>query len=394
MMRLFDKTNVVSFLLLAPLIAFFCLMLVWPLAVVMKTAVYEPSIADVFVNTAEAMEDWDRASPPSTMMLAAVARDLREAQDDQLVGAATRRLNSLQPGFRTLISRTRNTLRRERDEVDLIGVDPRWVEPAYWRAIASGLGRYTDRNFLAAVDLERAENGFVVNKPEATSANRIYFLRTFVVSGVVTLACLVLGLPYALLAASTTGNWRQILLAAVLLPLWTSLLVRTTAWFILLQDQGVINGLLMSLGIADSPLPLIFNRLGVIVAMTHVLLPFMVLPIFSVLISIPKNLMPAAYSLGASPLRAFFSVILPLSFRGIASGSILVFMSAIGYYITPALIGGPGDQLISTIVAFYALETSDWGMASAIGIVLLVVTVILYLIYIRVSDTGTEARSS
>jgi putative spermidine/putrescine transport system permease protein len=169
------------------------------------------------------------------------------------------------------------------------------------------------------------------------------------------------------------------------LPLWTSLLVRTAAWFIILQEQGVINKVLEGLGLISGPLPLIFNRTGVIIAMTHVLLPFMVLPIYSVLISIPKNLMPAAASLGAHPIRAFLRVLLPLSLRGVASGALLVFMSAIGYYITPALIGGPGDQMISSVIAFYATGSANWSMAGALGLVLLVVTIALYTVYARLA---------
>ncbi len=182
------------------------------------------------------------------------------------------------------------------------------------------------------------------------------------------------------------------MLGAVLLPLWTSLLVRTAAWFILLQEQGLINDLLRWLHIIDAPLPLIFNRTGVIIAMTHVLLPFMVLPIYSVLITIPKNLMPAAASLGAPPLRAFLRVLLPLSLRGVASGSLLVFISAIGYYITPALIGGPGDQMISSIIAFYATGSANWGMAGALGVVLLVATLLLYSVYARLSSDEPGRR--
>lgn len=228
--------------------------------------------------------------------------------------------------------------------------------------------------------------------PEGSSANRATLVRTFIVSLSVTLACLLIGLPYAMVAASVEGWKRQLLLGAVLLPLWTSLLVRTAAWFILLQDNGLINSALMALGLINSPLPLIFNRAGVIIAMTHVLLPFMVLPIFSVLISIPKNLMPAAASLGAPPLRAFWNVLLPMSTRGIVSGSLLVFMSALGYYITPALIGGARDQMISSVIAYYATGAANWGMAGALGLVLLVATLILYTVYLRLSGEEEAKR--
>jgi len=202
----------------------------------------------------------------------------------------------------------------------------------------------------------------------------------------VTIACALIGLPYAMLAASVTGWERQLLLGAVLLPLWTSLLVRTAAWFILLQEKGLINDTLISLGLITGPLPLIFNRLGVVIAMTHVLLPFMVLPIYSVLLAIPRNLMPAAASLGAPPWRAFLRVLLPLSLRGVVSGSLLVFMTAIGYYITPALIGGAQDQMISSVIAFYAIGSANWGMAGALGAILLVATLALYAVYGRLSS--------
>jgi putative spermidine/putrescine transport system permease protein len=220
----------------------------------------------------------------------------------------------------------------------------------------------------------------------------VILVRTFWIAALVTFACACIGFPYAIIAASLTGWKRDLMLGAVLLPLWTSLLVRTAAWFILLQEQGLINDLLRWLHIIDAPLPLIFNRTGVIIAMTHVLLPFMVLPIYSVLITIPKNLMPAAASLGAPPLRAFLRVLLPLSLRGVASGSLLVFISAIGYYITPALIGGPGDQMISSIIAFYATGSANWGMAGALGVVLLVATLLLYSVYARLSSDEPGRR--
>jgi len=148
----------------------------------------------------------------------------------------------------------------------------------------------------------------------------------------------------------------------------------------------------MALGLTSGPLPLIFNRTGVVIAMSHVLLPFMVLPIFSVLIGIPRNLMPAAASLGAHPLRAFREVLLPLSMRGVVSGSLLVFMSALGYYITPALIGGAQDQMISSVIAYYATGAANWGMAGALGLVLLVATIVLYTVYLRLSAEEQARR--
>jgi putative spermidine/putrescine transport system permease protein len=211
--------------------------------------------------------------------------------------------------------------------------------------------------------------------------------RTFVIALEVTLACAAIGLPYAMLAASQSGWLRGLMLLAVLLPLWTSLLVRTAAWMVLLQDRGLINQVLRGLGLISGPLPLIYNRTGVLIAMTHVLLPFMVLPIYASLVAIPRNLMPAAAALGAPPWQAVRLVLLPLAMPGLLAGALLVFMVALGYYITPALTGGAGDQMVSSVIAFYALGTANWGMAGALGLFLLVPTTALYLVYGRLART-------
>lgn len=325
-------------------------------------------------------------------MQMALMEDLKAVDDDQALGDMVRRLNSARSGFRTLMSKTTRALDDTANPpANLVSIDKRWEKPEFWLAIADALSPLTDRNLLAAVDLGRNSTGDIEHLPADQSVNRVILVRTFWIAALVTFACAGIGFPYAMIAASLTGWKRDLMLAAVLLPLWTSLLVRTAAWFILLQEKGLINDLLQTLGLINAPLPLIFNRTGVVIAMTHVLLPFMVLPIYSVLITIPKNLMPAAASLGAPPWRAFLRVLLPLSLRGLASGSLLVFISAIGYYITPALIGGPGDQMISSIIAFYAMGSANWGMAGALGVVLLVATLLLYSVYARLS-TGEPGR--
>lgn len=375
--------------LVLPLVLFLGLFFVWPLFTVLDQAVSDPVVSRQLPATSAASGAWDRKSAPSAEMQHALVRDLRAIDDDQMLGDLVRRLNSAQPGFRTLMKKTVTAARDSAGQIDLAEVDARWRDVAFWRAIAEATNAYTDRNLLAAIDLQRDASGAIVMIPEGESANRAILLRTFLVATTVTLATCLIGLPYAMLVASSTGWRRQLLLAAVLLPLWTSLLVRTTAWYILLQDQGLINSTLAALGLIAGPLPLLFNRTGVIIAMTHVLLPFMVLPIYSVLIAIPRNLVPAAASLGAGPIRAFVHILLPLTLRGIASGALLVFMAALGYYITPALIGGPKDQMISSVIAFYATGSANWGMAGALGIVLLAATLVLYGIYGRLSAANT-----
>ena len=382
-----------SLMLLAPLLLFLTGFFVWPLFSMMSQAVSDPAVLRLLPRSAEVLGSWDRKSPPTIEMQTALMEDLKAVDDDQALGDMVRRLNSARSGFRTLMGKTTGALGDTANPpADLVSIDKRWNKPEFWLAIADALSPYTDRNLLAAVDLGRNAAGDIVHLPPNQSVNGIILLRTFWIAGLVTFACACIGFPYAIIAASLSGWKRDLMLGAVLLPLWTSLLVRTAACFILLQEQGLINDLLRGIGLIDAPLALIFNRTGVIIAMTHVLLPFMVLPIYSVLITIPKNLMPAAASLGAHPLRAFLRVLLPLSLRGVASGSLLVFISAIGYYITPALIGGPGDQMISSIIAFYATGSANWGMAGALGVVLLVATLLLYSVYARLSSDEPGRR--
>ena len=376
-------------LLILPLVLFLAVFFLWPLWTMIEVSVRNESIGHALPQTAAVIGDWDGEGMPGEDVQDALVADLRETSSNVL-GAAVRTLNSQVSGFRTLMSRTA-TAAREMEagaSLDLVAVDPRWGDLRFWRAIRDSVSPYTDRNLLAALDLRRDEAGSVEAMPAAASANQVIIWRTFSIAGSVTVLCALIGLPYAMLTASLSGWKRNALLLAVLLPLWTSLLVRTAAWFILLQNEGLINKTLMEIGLIDGPLPLIFNRIGVVIAMTHVLLPFMVLPIFSVVAAIPKNLMPAAASMGATPLRAFWRVLLPLSMPGLLAGSLLVFMVAIGYYITPALVGGPNDQMISSIIAFYALQTANWGMAGALGLILLAVTTVLYLVYGRLSRGG------
>jgi putative spermidine/putrescine transport system permease protein len=378
------RARVGALLLVAPLFAFLAVFFVWPLVMMTVVSVTDGTVRAVLPDTAEAIAGWDGAGQPPKAVQDALVADLRRPSEQMAFGDAVRRLNSEAAGFRTLLSRTASAVRDAPADqpVDLVAIDKRWGEPGFWQAMQRAMPRYTDRNLLAAVDLKRDTDGSIVAD---ASANRAIMLRTFAIAGLVTLLCALIGLPYAMIAAAASGWVRNLLLLAVLLPLWTSLLVRTAAWVILLQNEGLINDFLIAIGVVSQPLQLIFNRTGVVIAMTHVLLPFMVLPIYSVLLGIPRNLMPAASSLGASRLRAFRHVLLPLVLPGLLSGSLLVFMVALGYYITPALVGGAEDQMISSVIAFFATGTANWGMAGALGLILLVTTTALYLVYGRLS---------
>ncbi len=209
----------------------------------------------------------------------------------------------------------------------------------------------------------------------------------------VTLLCVALGYPLAYWLAKQPDNRANLLMILVLLPFWTSLIVRTASWIVLLQSGGLINRSLMGLGIIDEPLVLVFNRIGVYISMTHILLPFFVLPLYAVMKGISPNYVRAAISLGAHPFLAFWRVYVPQTYAGVTAGALLVFMMAIGYYITPALLGGPGDQMLSYFVAFFTNTTMNWGMAAALGTQLLVIVVLLYVVYIRVTRTDADAAA-
>lgn len=211
--------------------------------------------------------------------------------------------------------------------------------------------------------------------------------RTFVISLGVTLVTLVLSYPYAYLMTIVGERGRSVLTLFIMLPLWTSILVRTLAWFVLLQDTGPINDLIQSIGL--DPIPLIRTPFGVALGMTQVLLPFMVLPLYSSMAKIDKRLLPAAASLGAHPIVAFWKVYLPLSRPGIFAGGITVFILGLGFYIIPTLLGSPKEAMVSSMVYLQISQFLKWGQGTALGIFLLVVTIILLVLVSKLAK-GTS----
>ncbi|WP_321794669.1 ABC transporter permease [Caballeronia sp. J97] len=378
--------------LILPLALFLLVFFIAPLYNVLKTAVVNDVVVVGMPKTAKAIKAWDgKSAVPQSVQQALVSDVAWGADNQEKLGDAVRQLNADRPGFRSLMSKTQRAVFGADGNlatVKLSEVDERWSDAAYWNTIKHDAHVLTDNNLLAALDLHHNADGDIESMPEGTSANRLIIGRTFLVSFLVTLICVVIGVPYALIAAKVDGWRRNLMLTMVLIPLWTSLLVRSAAWVVILQDHGVINDALTAVGAISHPLQLIYNRTGVLLAMSQVLLPFMVLPVYSAIQAVPKNLMPAASSLGAKPLTAFFEVMLPLIGSGIISGALLVFMSAIGYYITPTLVGGAGDQMISSVIAFYATGTADWGRAAALGLILLCATLVLYAFYARVSKSN------
>jgi putative spermidine/putrescine transport system permease protein len=244
---------------------------------------------------------------------------------------------------------------------------------------------FTPRFYLQAVDLRLTAEGDIKPESDENAIHLLLFGRTLMVAALVTLFCALLGFPIAYLLAHAETKTSNMLLIIVLLPFWTSLLVRTTAWIALLQQNGVVNDFLVAIGLIDNDhrLVMMYNMFATLVAMTHVLLPFMILPMFSVMKTIKANLVRAALSLGATPWTAFWRVYFPQTIPGLGAGCLLVFILAIGYYITPALVGGQSGQLISNIIAFHMQKTLNWSLASAIATLLLIGVLLLYWLYNR-----------
>lgn len=204
------------------------------------------------------------------------------------------------------------------------------------------------------------------------------FLQTFEIAAAVTVGCLLLGYPVAYLLATTTRFWRMVGFLFILFPFWTSVLVRTYAWMVLLGRNGVINKVLLSMGVIEQPLALMYNFTGVLIGMVHVLLPYMILPLYSALRKVDPNLIQAAEGLGAPRWRVFWRIYLPLTATGIAAGSILVFVLSIGFFITPALLGGGRVVMIAILIQQQVGELLNWNFAAALSGLLLVVTVVIY----------------
>jgi putative spermidine/putrescine transport system permease protein len=373
-------------LLVAPLLLFLLVCFLLPIAGMLLRSVDNPELRTVMPATAALIRDWNGEGLPDEQVFATFAAELRAARDARTHAIVAKRLAHDLAGFRSLLMTTARKLPEQPTGTwreSLIGLDPQWGEPATWVAIRRAAAPLTPLYLLAALDRHQDAAGQIVRAPPEQAIYVDIFLRTFWIGFVVTCWCLLLGYPLAYKLASLPVRISNLLLMLVLLPFWTSLLVRTGAWLVLLQREGPVNALLQALSITDQPLQLVYNRLGVYVAMTHILLPFMVLPLYSVMRGIPPEYMRAAASLGARPLRAFWRVYLPQTVPGIGAGCLLVFILAIGYYITPALVGGINDQMISYFVAFYTNQTVNWGMASALGAVLLIATLLLFAVYAR-----------
>jgi putative spermidine/putrescine transport system permease protein len=375
-----------SFSLAIPLLLFLLVTFVVPIVSLFAKAVDNPETRSVLPATVAALDAWPGAGAPDEAVFAAFARDLARAASGRTAAGLGKRLNYEIPGMRSrVITAARSAgVVQAPFKAAFIKLDPVWGDPIVWATIKRDGRRLTPSYLLAAADLRQTADGAIVPAP----ADQRIFLgilgRTLFIAGLVTVLTLVLGYPVAYALALAPPLLASVMMLCILLPLWTSLLVRTTAWVVLLQTNGVVNDVILALGLSSERLQLIFTRFGTVAAMTHIQLPFTILPIASVMRTIPAAHMRAARSLGAPPAAAFWQVYAPQTLPGVMAGGLITFILSLGYYITPALVGGPNDQMISNFISIYINSELNWGLASALGVVLLVVTLGIYGVFLRV----------
>lgn len=390
-----------ALLLIAPLAVFMAVFFVAPIVNLMMRSVWDPAVATAFPATAAALHDTAAGAPPPAPVYAALAADIVAADNAGTLGDAASRLNDDLPGMRALLMSTRRHLddasgddgnaspaqtapqktSAVAQQHDLVTLDARWADPQTWRVLARAIRPTTDAYLLRALDHRRTPDGRVLPMPDGTGVYLPILGRTFSISATVAVLVLLLGYPLTYWLAGLPRRRQQYVMMAILIPFWTSILVRIAAWMVVLPREGLVNKIALSLHLIESPVDLLYNRTGVIISMVHILIPVMVLPLFAVMRGIPRTFQMAAVSLGSHPFGAFWRVYVPQTVPGIAAGVMLVFISALGYYIAPALLGGAGDQMLSYYIAYFTNTSINWGLAAALSLLLIVATVLLFNVY-------------
>ncbi len=375
-----------AFLLVAPLLLFLLITYIFPITGMLTRSVDDKMVTNMLPKTFKTMENWDGQELPPEEIFAGFLFDYKNLIKAKTQGKLDQRLNKEKNGFNSILKKLKRKMKKFEEgnyKEQIISVHKRFGDVAYWRAIKRTAPPYTIAKYLKAVDMVKDENGNIVKVEENRRIYSKLWLRTLEVAFFVTLLCFLMGYPIAHLLATIPMKYSNLLMICVLLPFWTSLLVRTASWMILLQQQGLVNDFFVMIGlVADDNRPeMMYNKVGTYVAMSQILLPFMVLPLYSVMKTVSPSLMRAGKSLGGTPFVSFWKIYFPLTISGIGAGSLLVFIIAAGYYITPELVGGASGKLISNSIAYHMKQTLDWSFASAMGLMLLAGVMAVYWIY-------------
>ena len=383
------RKKYIAFGMVLPLLIFVIVTFAIPIASMLFRSVDNPRMTELAPNLVQALNEWDGAELPSEEVFEVAFIDLTAAKEAGTLGRIATHLTYSLSGGRSLILKTKRKFKKIKSgpyREAMIKSDKRWGDINTWGVLKKVSDRYTTRYFLNALDRDFDNAGNIVEKPEEKQIYVTLFMRTLWISLLVTLLTLLIGYPIAYLISTQPPRIGNLLIIMVLLPFWTSLLVRTTSWIVLLQNQGVLNDIMVWLGIISEQgrIQMIFNLQGTLIAMTQILLPFMVLPMYSVMKTIPLYELRASQSLGANPFITFWRIFWPRSIPGIGAGGLLVFVLSVGYYITPALVGGSKGQMISNQIAFHMKSSLNWGLAAAMGSILLIAVLILYWLYDKV----------
>ena len=375
-------------LLVLPPFIFLLVVFIIPIVSLLLRSVDDKQINELLPRTFAAYENWDRQDLPDEKMFEAMFLDLTTA-DRLALGRGSTRMNYEKSGWKSLTKKSGRkfkTIEGPPYKEAMIEIDKRWRDVDFWRSLGAMKDAYTLGYYLNGVDLRYDADKNIIRQPEKRRVYNMLWWRTLLVSVMVTVLCILLAYPAAHLLATLPLRVSNVLMICVLMPFWTSLLVRIVAWMIMLQQQGVINDTLVWLGFLDDDgrLAMMYNFTGTIIVMTQILLPFMILPIYSVMKGISPTYMKAAQNLGASPTLAFIRVYMPQTMPGIGAGVLLVFIVAIGYYITPELVGGKDGKLIGNMVALHMKQTLNWGLAASMGVILLAGIMVLYYIYDKI----------
>jgi putative spermidine/putrescine transport system permease protein len=378
-----------SFLFVVPTLVFIIVAFLIPIADMLIRSTYAPEVADRLPKTIKALDAWDGSGLPDESAYQALAEEMALLKKQRTLGKISLLMNYEKSGMRSLVQKTARKVVRIKEgpfKEKMIEIDGRWSDREVWAVIKRTGRRFTFTNYLSAFDLKYDADGNIIAQPETQQVHTTMWIRTIWVSLAVTALCLLMGYPVSYFLSTLPVKTSNLLLICVLLPFWTSLLVRLTSWIVLLQKQGVLNDIMVWLGIIadEHRIRMVYNMSGTLVAMSHILLPFMILPLYSVMKTISPYYVKAARSLGANPFRAFRQIYLPLTVPGIGAGSLLVFILAIGYYITPALVGGASGQLIGNFIALHMSKTLNWGLAAAMGAILLAGVLAVYWVYNRI----------
>lgn len=382
------KKKIIAFLFVAPLLIYIAIFFIMPIASMLSRSAYSTTVIDLIPQTTEALKQYDGQGIPEEDVVVIFAVELAELQSNRLSGRLAGQINRTLPGASSVIQSTARQLSRQlANDVEisqdvLFEINEQWQEPDLWRAIQRASQPLKIDNFLLALDMERSSEGEII-KRESTQIYVQLYKKTLMTAVMITLMTILLGYPLAYYLSNISQDKANILMIFVLLPFWTSLLVRTTSWIAILQTNGVLNSVLLNIGFIKHPMEILYTQNATIIAMTHILLPFMVLPLYSVMRGIDPSYVKAAMSLGAKPFGAFKKVYLPMTMSGLGAGVLLVFIVSVGYYITPALVGGTDGQMISNIIAFHMQQSNNWELAAALGTILLVVILTLYWVYDR-----------